>query len=56
MSQRAISERLDIAVSTVEKHLAKGLRFCKDEMLKKTATAETDAVAADIRRSVGDAS
>jgi len=56
MSQRAISERLDIAVSTVEKHLAKGLRFCKDEMLKKAATAKADTVAADIRRSVGEAS
>jgi RNA polymerase sigma-70 factor (ECF subfamily) len=56
MSQRAISERLGIAVSTVEKHLAKGLRFCKDEMLEKAATAEADAVAADIRRSVGAAS
>lgn len=56
MSQRTISERLGIAVSTVEKHLAKGLRFCKDEMLEKDATAETDAVATDIRRSVGEAS
>ena len=56
MSQRAISERLSIAVSTVEKHLAKGLRFCKDEMLENAAAAEADAVAADISRSVGVAS
>ena len=32
MSQRAISEQLGIAVSTVEKHLAKGLRLCKQEL------------------------
>ena len=29
MSQRAIAEELGIAVSTVEKHLANGLRLCK---------------------------
>jgi RNA polymerase sigma-70 factor (ECF subfamily) len=56
MSQRAISERLNIAVSTVEKHLAKGLRFCKDKMLEKAATAEADTVAAHRKRSVGEAS
>lgn len=56
LSQRAISEQLDIAVSTVEKHLAKGLRFCKDEMREKAAAAEADALATDIRRSVRAAS
>ena len=32
LSQRAIGERLGITVSTVEKHLAKGLRRCKKEL------------------------
>ena len=31
-SQREIAERLGISVSTVEKHLARGLRQCKDEL------------------------
>lgn len=56
MSQRAISERLGIAVSTVEKHLAKGLRFCKDEMRQKAAAAEADTVAATDKRRIGEAS
>ena len=32
MSQRAIAEELGIAVSTVEKHLANGLRLCKAQL------------------------
>jgi RNA polymerase sigma-70 factor (ECF subfamily) len=56
LSQRAISEKLNIAVSTIEKHLAKGLRFCKDEMRERVKAAEADAVAADVRRSVGEGS
>lgn len=35
LSQRAIGEQLGITVSTVEKHLAKGLRFCKKEFSRK---------------------
>ena len=56
LSQRAISEKLNIAVSTVEKHLAKGLRYCKEEMRERAKAAEAAAVAADVRRSVGEAS
>ena len=37
-SQRAIAEELGIAVSTVEKHLANGLRLCKSRL----ATQHTD--------------
>lgn len=33
LSQREIGERLGISTSTVEKHLAKGLRHCKAELL-----------------------
>lgn len=32
LSQRAIGERLGISVSTVEKHLARGLQHCKARM------------------------
>lgn len=32
LSQKAIGERLGIAVSTVEKHLAKGLRLCTEQL------------------------
>ena len=38
LSQRAIGERLGIAVSTVEKHLAKGLRLCKESIAAQDAT------------------
>jgi RNA polymerase sigma factor (sigma-70 family) len=34
LSQREIGDRLGISVSTVEKHLARGLRACKDGMDK----------------------
>lgn len=32
LSQQAIAEQLDIAVSTVEKHLSRGLRLCRSEI------------------------
>lgn len=38
LSQRAIGERLGIAVSTVEKHLAKGLRQCKESIAAQGAS------------------
>lgn len=41
LSQREIAERLGITVSTVEKHLARGLRHCKDAL----ATQQPDAAA-----------
>jgi RNA polymerase sigma-70 factor (ECF subfamily) len=37
LSQRAIGERLGITVSTIEKHLAKGLRFCRKELSRNDA-------------------
>ncbi|WP_156762661.1 RNA polymerase sigma factor [Woeseia oceani] len=37
LSQREIGERLGIAVSTVEKHLAKGLRLCKQTIAAQRA-------------------
>jgi RNA polymerase sigma-70 factor (ECF subfamily) len=37
MSQREIGERLGITVSTVEKHLARGLRQCRDELAQMQA-------------------
>lgn len=37
LSQRAIGERLQISVSTVEKHLARGLRLCKARMADRRA-------------------
>lgn len=36
-SHKEISEKLDIAVSTVEKHVALGLRRCREIMLEKQA-------------------
>lgn len=47
LSQREIAERLGIAVSTVEKHLAKGLRLCKQAMSEiKAAEYSSEPVAA----------
>ena len=46
MSQRDIGEQLSISVSTVEKHLAKGLRHCKAALRTDVAT---DAVTAAMR-------
>jgi RNA polymerase sigma factor (sigma-70 family) len=37
LSQREIAERLGITVSTVEKHLARGLRHCKDTLEQQQA-------------------
>lgn len=34
LSQREIGERLGISVSTIEKHLARGLRQCRDELAR----------------------
>ena len=44
MSQRAIGERLGIAVSTVEKHLANGLRHCKAGLMNENSTSSPDVV------------
>lgn len=49
LSQRAIGEQLGITVSTVEKHLAKGLRFCKDE-IRRSGEAAAEVASADIVR------
>jgi RNA polymerase sigma-70 factor (ECF subfamily) len=56
LSQRAISERLGIAESTVEKHLAKGLRYCKNEIRDKAVAAEVDTAANETRLGIGAAS
>lgn len=45
LSQREIGERLGIAVSTVEKHLARGLQQCRDELARLQAPADTAAAA-----------
>ena len=42
MSQREIGEKLGISVSTVEKHLAKGLRHCKTMMNEGNLAIEQD--------------
>ena len=55
LSQRAIGERLGIAESTVEKHLAKGLRFCKSEIQHRAAAAKAES-AARLHSKVGVAS
>jgi RNA polymerase sigma-70 factor (ECF subfamily) len=56
LSQRAISERLGIAVSTVEKHLAKGLRVCKDEIRQKSESEDAEVELPVSRSDVGVAS
>ena len=37
LSQRAIGEQLQISESTVEKHLAKGLKYCKAKLGRRPA-------------------
>jgi RNA polymerase sigma-70 factor (ECF subfamily) len=47
LSQREIAERLAISVSTVEKHLARGLQQCRTELaLASSAVPTQDAPAA----------
>jgi RNA polymerase sigma-70 factor (ECF subfamily) len=51
MSQREIAERLGISVSTVEKHLARGLQHCRTELARGLSEgAVTDAPAAVARQ------
>ena len=57
LSQVAIAEELGISVSTVEKHLSRGLKLCRAEIQQasggseKVSSSENDqAVAAPIRR------
>ena len=49
MSQREIGEKLGISVSTVEKHLAKGLCHCKTMMSEGNLAAEQDCAAQQAR-------
>ena len=48
LSQREISERLGIAVSTVEKHLSRGLQLCKEDVAART-DQELPATMAKVR-------
>lgn len=41
LSHREIAERLGLSVSTVEKHLAKGLRICSEELGRDPGRVET---------------
>lgn len=41
-SHREIAEKLDIALSTVEKHVALGLKRCREAMVKGLSGAEPD--------------
>jgi RNA polymerase sigma factor (sigma-70 family) len=44
LSQREIAQRLEIAESTVEKHVAYGVRLCAERMFaKRSGTAKPDA-------------
>jgi len=43
LSQREIGERLGISVSTVEKHLARGLQQCRAELARLQAPAAVEA-------------
>ncbi|MCG8503492.1 MAG: sigma-70 family RNA polymerase sigma factor [Sphingomonadales bacterium] len=47
-SHKEIADKLDIAVSTVEKHVALGLRRCREEMLKGLSTDADPAEEASI--------
>ena len=44
LSQREIGERLGIAVSTVEKHLARGLQQCREELARALPTSQPEEV------------
>jgi RNA polymerase sigma-70 factor (ECF subfamily) len=44
LSQFEIAERLGISVSTVEKHLARGLRQCKRDFASRLTGPATDEV------------
>lgn len=46
LSQREIAERLGIAVSTVEKHLARGLQQCRQELAQAQPEALPEEAAA----------
>jgi len=48
-SQRAIGEQLGISVSTVEKHLAKGLRHCKSALIADKSSAVPEFVNQGVR-------
>ncbi len=43
-SHKEIADKLDIAVSTVEKHVALGLRRCREKMLHDLAVDERGAI------------
>ena len=46
LSQREIADRLGIAVSTVEKHLARGLQHCRTELAQALSVAPPAEAAA----------
>lgn len=41
-SHKEIADKLDIALSTVEKHVALGLKRCRETMLAQQSSSETD--------------
>lgn len=54
-SHREIADKLDIALSTVEKHVALGLKRCREEMLKEQNAenaqhAETNVLGLDVNQ------